>query len=239
MSILRAAKLTTQNWRFKVWKWRNPGSSFKNYFADLAKHDLAQGREHPSLGRVACENQFHHFQERIGIRPDDVCVDYGCGTLRMGIHAIQFLNRGCYWGLDIDHDLLEQGRKLIGPRLEEKAPNLRLITPATIREAASAKPVLLFSLRVLIHVHPAELDEYIANILTIIGDQGRAIITGKWTSGKTFQFGRQSWAHSLEELNRIALCNGGSIGVTAGKDLPLPKFGRAAEGGALEMRSAR
>jgi SAM-dependent methyltransferase len=236
MKILNVAKLAVQNCRFKLWQWRNPGSSFKDYFVDIAKNDLAQGRKHPSLGRVAWERKFHHFQARLGIRPDDVCVDYGCGTLRMGIHAIQFLNRGCYWGLDIDQDLLDQGRRLIRPQVEDKAPNLRVISPATVREAASAKPALLFSLRVLIHVHPYELDEYIANILTIIGEEGRAFITGKWSPGKSFQFGRQSWAHSLEVLNRIAVGNRGHICVAVEKDWPFTKLGKVAKDGALEMR---
>jgi SAM-dependent methyltransferase len=235
MKLLRTAKLVAQNCTFKLWQWRNPGSSFKNYFAGLVKDDLAQGRKHPSLGYVGWEEGFQRFQERNGIRPDDVCVDYGCGTLRMGIHVIRFLNRGCYWGLDIDQNLLDRGRRL-GPELGDKAPNLRVISPATVREAASAKPALLFSLRVLIHVHPDELDEYLGNILTIIRDGGRAVITGKWSPGKTFQFGRQSWAHSLDGLNCIAGRHGGQIHVLEEKDSPLAKTGKLAKGGALEIR---
>jgi SAM-dependent methyltransferase len=236
IKILNDAKLVAQNCMFKLWQWRNPGSSFKDYFADLVKKDLAQGRRHPSLGRILWEERFHNFQARMGIRPDDVCVDYGCGTLRMGIHVIRFLNRGCYWGLDIDQDLLDRGCRTLGPQLEDKAPNLRVISPATVREAASSRPALLFSIRVLIHVHPDELGEYMGNILTIVRDGGRAVITGKWSPAQTFQFGRQSWAHSLEELNRVATANGGQIRVLAEKDWPFIKIGKVARGGALEIR---
>jgi len=236
MKILNSAKLVAQNCRFKLWQWRHPGSSFKNYFADLVKDDLEQGRRHPSLGRIAWEERFHKFQARVGIRPDDVCVDYGCGTLRMGIHVIRFLNRGCYWGLDIDQELLDRGCRMLGPQLENKAPNLRVISPATVKEAASSRPALLFSLRVLIHVHPDELDEYIGNILTIIRDGGRAIISGKWSPAQTFQFGRQSWAHSLAELHRIAAAKGGQVHVLAEKDRPFIEIGKIARNGALEIR---
>jgi SAM-dependent methyltransferase len=236
MKILNTTKLIAQNSMFKLWQWRNTGSSFKDYFTKLVKHDLARGRKHPSLGRVEWEGRFPQFQARLGIRPDEVCVDYGCGTLRMGMHVIRFLNRGCYWGLDIDPDLLDQGRRLLGPQLEIKAPVLRVISPATVREAASAKPTLLFSLRVLIHVHPNELDEYIANILTIIGKRGRGVITGKWSPEKSFQFARQSWAHSFESLNHIVGANNGQIRVLAEKDWPFNKIGKLARAGALEIR---
>ena len=127
-------------------------------------------------------------------------MDYGCGTLRMGVHAIRFLERGRYWGFDIDQALLDEGARLIGAEMEKKAANLRVISASTVREAADATPAFLVSLKVLIHVHPDELDEYFGNILTIIGTSGRAILTGKWSSGEPFQFARQSWAHSLERL---------------------------------------
>jgi SAM-dependent methyltransferase len=236
MKILNSAKIVAQNCMFKLWQWRHPGASFKDYFADLVKNDLAQGRTHPSLGRIAWEERFDKFQARVGLKPDDVCVDYGCGTLRMGIHVIRFLNRGCYWGLDIDQELLDQGFRILGPQLEDKAPNLRVISPATVKEAASAGPALLFSLRVLIHVHPDELEEYMGNILTIIRDGGRAIISGKWSPDQTFQFGRQSWAHSLVEINRIAAANGGQIHVLVEKDRPFVELGKVARVGALEIR---
>ena len=74
--------------------------------------------------------------------------------------------------------------------METKAPNLRVISPATVSEVAAARPAILFSLKVLIHVHPDELDEYLGNILTIIGNSGRAIIMGKSSAGESFQFAR-------------------------------------------------
>jgi len=42
-----------------------------------------------------------------GLKPDDVLVDYGCGTLRMGLHAIRYLAPGNYWGLDINEKVLK------------------------------------------------------------------------------------------------------------------------------------
>src|SRR4029079_10091796 len=97
-----------QNARSKWWRRRHPQTTFKDYFAAIAKDDLARGRQHPSLGEhlkwgdraelcgSSCERLLTY-----GIVPEERFVDYGCGTLRMGVHAIRFLERGRYWGFDI------------------------------------------------------------------------------------------------------------------------------------------
>ena len=53
--------------------------------------------------------------------------------------------------------------------MAEKQPHLRVISDASVAEAAAAKPSLLFSEKVLIHVHPDELVQYFRNVLRIIG----------------------------------------------------------------------
>ena len=79
----------------------------------------------------------------------------------MGVHAIRFLERGRYWGFDIDQALLDEGARLIGPEMETKAPNLRVISASSVREAAQAKPALLVSLKVLVHArHPHRQMEF-------------------------------------------------------------------------------
>jgi hypothetical protein len=49
-----------------------------------------------------------------GLKPEDTCVDHGCGALRIGLHAIRYLERGAYWGLDIEEFLLDEGREEVG-----------------------------------------------------------------------------------------------------------------------------
>ena len=245
MGVLSRAKLAVQNARFRLWRLRNPQATFKEYFAAIAKRDLAHGRQHPSLGEhlkwgdrnALGAASFKHLRKH-GITPQDVCVDYGCGTLRMGIHAIRFLEHGCYWGFDIDQALLDEGARLLGPELEAKAPNLRVISPATVSEVAAARPAILFSLKVLIHVHPDELDEYFGNILTIIGNSGRAIIMGKWSAGESFQFARQSWAHSQDLLTQTIGRKGGRLFVLSAEDSERTDIHNVAKAGTIEIRAA-
>jgi SAM-dependent methyltransferase len=45
-----------------------------------------------------------------GLAPEDELLDVGCGSLRAGIHFVRYLDRGHYYGLDIDERVLRAGR---------------------------------------------------------------------------------------------------------------------------------
>ena len=162
--------------------------------------------------RFSWSRDFRDRRKRIvgfGLRPGDSCVDYGCGN-RVGIHAINYLGKGAYWGLDISDFLLGEGCKLIGETLwQEKQPHLRTISDASVAEAAAAKPSLLFSEKVLIHVHPDELEQYFGNVLRIIGLSGQAIIRGKWNDKRTIKYSSMSWAHSISTIKNLVSAQAG------------------------------
>ena len=105
MGVLSKAKLALQNYRFKLRRRRHPQATFKDYFAAIAKDDLAHGHQHPSLGELLKWGDRNELGAasfkrllKYGITPQDVFVDYGCGTLRIGVHVNRFLQRDRYWG---------------------------------------------------------------------------------------------------------------------------------------------
>ena len=208
-----------KNDRFEEWQRQNPTRSFKDFFAESVVSKLAKGKAHKSLGGNLRDGMFglsgqKTFKRltRYGLQPTDRCVDYGCGTLRVGIHAINYLGPGLYWGMDISAALLKEGRALIGETLwEEKQPHLRVISAETVAEVAAIKPAMLFSIKVMIHVHPNELPEYIRNIMTIIGTSGQAIVIGKWSDEETLQIGELSWLHAGSRVGDIVSANGGCM----------------------------
>ncbi len=249
MRILRTIKLAVQNTQFRIWQRRHPGATFKDYFASIVRNDIQTRRIHPTLGEnlrdgafgEAGKATFKHLLS-FGITPDDVCVDYGCGTLRVGVHAMRFLSPGRYWGLDIDQSLLDTGASLVGRELiREKQPKLRVISPDTVKEAAESKPAFLFSVAVLIHVHPAELDEYFRNILAIVNGSGTALVAGKWSDDKTYQLSRQSWAHSLPGMREMLDPLGARLSVVSENENRPAKHGYKGgiRGGVLELRKPR
>lgn len=74
--------------------------------------------------------QFCYLQEH-GLKPDQRFLDLGCGNLRLGWRAIQFLNPGMYSGIDISPVILDAARKTISEfNLEAKQPALHLVESA-------------------------------------------------------------------------------------------------------------
>jgi hypothetical protein len=201
---------------FKKWQRVNQGKKFRDFFADTLQQKIQQDRKHNILGRELKTGEFGEagakFFEKImsyGVSPDDICVDYGCGTLRLGFHAMNYLKPGRYWGFEIAEFLLDEGRGLVGDRLlEEKKPNLRVISPETVDEVAGLGPQMLFSVRVLKSVHPDELDEYFGNITKIIGTAGRAVIHGHWSDNETFKYGKRKWGHGMPRIKELLARDG-------------------------------
>lgn len=64
-----------------------------------------------------------------GLMPEHTLVDIGCGSLRLGVHAVRYLNKGNYWGTDLNKTLMDAGyeREIILEGLSEKLPRDHLI----------------------------------------------------------------------------------------------------------------
>jgi hypothetical protein len=235
--------MSIKNFKLRKWLKQNPSKSFKDYFASNVEAKLREGKPHASLGGKLLNSEYGvsgagHFKRLIafGLKPGDRCVDYGCGTLRVGIHVINYLEKGAYWGLDISDFLLEEGRKLIGEALwREKQPHLRLISDESVAEAAAAKPSLLFSEKVLIHVHPDELAQYFRNVLRIIGRSGQAIIRGKWSDKNTIAYSSLSWAHSISTIQNLVHAEGGSLIILREEERKLNQTGKTVRFGTLRI----
>lgn len=46
---------------------------------------------------------------REGLDPRHRLLDIGCGSLRLGVRAVPYLDRGHYWGTDLSGDLMQRG----------------------------------------------------------------------------------------------------------------------------------
>ena len=137
------------------------------------------------------------------MRPSDVVVDYGCGTLREGIHLIRYLDAGRYIGLDIDERVLNAGRRLLGhDLLAHKQPHLAIIKPSVISQAATIKPASIVSSYVLSQMPPEDLDEYFDNLAQLTEGGGKAALQVR-LAWRTMQYAKTGWYHNRR------LCPGG------------------------------
>ena len=55
--------------------------------------------------------QFEFLRDQ-GLRPGDRLLDVGCGALRGGVYFIRYLDRGGYYGIDMNASLIRAGREV-------------------------------------------------------------------------------------------------------------------------------
>jgi len=192
---------------YRRWLKHHPGSKFKQFYVDTIKGYLVgEGGPHSTLGpHPIWQKQGGEILQQLielGLRPGDVVVDYGCGTLREGIHLIRFLEADRYIGLDIDERVLDAGRRLVGQDLlVEKKPCLAVINPEIIAQAAAARPAWIVSSYVLSQMPPEDLDEYFDNLVKLMGGGGKAALQLR-LAWRTMQYSRTGWYHNRRQVAR-------------------------------------
>ena len=192
---------------FTHWQRDNPGKKFRDYYVESVSHKLDDGRSHPTLGGSLTDSHVAEsgrpvleYLAGVGLEPEHVCVDYGCGSLRVGRHLMAYVEPGHYWGLDITSRFIDEGVALLGPELTARhRPNLRVINEASLLEVRKARPDFLVSTGVLFHVPPTDLDDYLEQVMACVDDGTRAFLDVP-TSERPTQYSAVSWSYTKESL---------------------------------------
>jgi len=125
--------------------------------------------------RAAAERWLAALVE-LGLRPDDLCVEYGCGSLWCAEPVIRHLEPGRFVGLDATDRFYELGRQRLGGLLTDKQVGLAVISRRTLREIAALKPALVYSHRVLHHVPRRGLARYVRRIASLLNERTILVI---------------------------------------------------------------
>jgi Methyltransferase domain len=112
----------------------------------------------------------------LGLRPEHLCVEYGCGSLWCAEPVIRHLQPSRFIGLDITERFYELGRQRLGSLLVEKQTGLAVISRRTLREVAALKADFVYSHRVLHHVPRRALARYMRNITSLLHEQSALVI---------------------------------------------------------------
>lgn len=107
-------------------------STISNYYdLDLAAQHVKEGSHRGFVGGLWDEVgklQFDYVADQ-GLRRDAKVLDIGCGCLRGGVHFVDYLDSGNYFGIDISESLLQAGfdTEIAALNLQHKLPrgNLR------------------------------------------------------------------------------------------------------------------
>ena len=222
---VRAVPIWLCDQRFRWWSKGHPGGSFADFYVADAERKIRKGRHHSTLGargwatRGSCEVDWNSasFAGRglvnwrqivaLGLRPDMRCVDFGCGSLRLGQHAIRYLAPSNYWGVDLTESFIHAGLRLLPPELiVSNKPRFGVVADELLAEIRDWAPDFIFANAVLQHVSPAELPLFFRRIAAMMAPSSRSYVTFV-ADRRVRRVKAVSWAYPpalLEEQARAA-----------------------------------
>jgi SAM-dependent methyltransferase len=153
-------------------------------YLDFMVKKLAAGAEHSTLGanirdeaytRAKAERWSQRMIEH-GLKPGDLCIEYGCGSLWAAEPIIRYLDKGRFYGIDLTDEFYQVGRARLADLVAEKAVRLGIISEPVLREIAALQPDFLYSRKVLPHVAESALPRYLANVCSVMAPKTFAIL---------------------------------------------------------------
>ena len=137
---------------------------------------MARGERLDTLGlevrdEGATRRKSEHWLARLialGLQPDHLCIEFGCGSLWCAEPIIRHLNRGRFIGLDVTERFYTLGRRRLGSLFGERQVRLDIISQASLRNLAALAPDFVFSHRVLHHVPLRALRSYVQNLSALL-----------------------------------------------------------------------
>lgn len=121
--------------------------------------------------------QFHFLCDQ-GLRPNHALLDIGCGSLRAGVHFIDYLAPGRSTGIDISDRILEAGRPLLARGMSEaKSPRLIRNRDLRSREFADSEFDFVLAQSVFTHMPLADIEECLASVGRVMRPGGQFFFT--------------------------------------------------------------
>lgn len=170
-----------RHWRYYLWRALNPSRPYSDYYVDVVMRKIQSGRHHPAIGSEivagSTSTELLDFLLARGLKPTHCCVDYGCGSLRLGRFLIEFLEPGKYLGLDVTDQFYRMGAShLPEDLLAGKKPFLAVIDAASLAHARDAKPDFIASWHVLSKVPEQQLEDFFRKIIGMMGPNTKAFV---------------------------------------------------------------
>lgn len=234
--IVRSLSQWYSDRAFRRWRKQHPGGSHATFYAAQIERKLASGKAHATLGAgrrgartSGAEWTPETFATRgldlwqqflaLGLEPGMRCVDYGCGSLRLGQHAIRYLDRGSYFGIDVTASFYEAGKRLLGETvLADKQPRFAVLSDAVIADIARWRPAFIFSNAVLTHVPPDEQGQYFARLETMMNADTRAFVTFV-AAPRLKRLRSMTWAGAFDDYVKVAAEAAPSLRLTLGDEV--------------------
>jgi hypothetical protein len=201
---------------------------------------MARGERLDTLGlEVRDEGTTRRKSERwltqliaLGLRPDHLCIEYGCGSLWCAEPIIRHLDRGRFVGLDVTEHFFELGCRRLRPLLDEKQVRLDVISKDVLATTAALAPDFVFSHRVLHHVPRRALRGYMRKLCTLLSERTVLVIEHmpRPLQGSLVRARRYGASDLQRHLPRDWICQTYPFGfVMTHRDRPAPFLAAAQE----------
>jgi hypothetical protein len=179
--------------------WRRPAILLRSIWASLIHRSPERRYERRILRRMArgglvdtlgieirdethtraMAEQWRALLVKLGLGPDHLCVEYGCGSLWCAEPVIRSQRPGRFIGLDVTDRFYNLGRQRLGSLLSEKQVGLATISRRSLEEVAALKPDLVYSHRVLHHVPADGLARFMRNITSLLNERTILVIENR------------------------------------------------------------
>ena len=140
-----------------------------------------------------------------GLKPDMRMLEIGCGNLRAGRLFIDYLEPGCYYGLDISPDILLSAQDTIADYdLRAKLPHLTLVNNLRLHFLPDAAFDFVHAHSVFSHSPIEVVDECLAHVGRILAPGGFFDFTFDRTEGPEHHVLREDFYYRTETLIVLA-----------------------------------
>lgn len=127
-------------------------------------------------GYVGLAKTFDHvgkliflYMKTMGVGPNDIVCDIGCGSLKVGKHLIEYLDKGNYLGVDKEDKLIELGvrNELTETCMEERKPEF-LISSRFEFDKLSKIPTVALAVSLFSHLNENDIVLCFSNLADFV-----------------------------------------------------------------------
>lgn len=152
------------------------------------------------FGRMQSDYLIEH-----GLKPTDRILEIGCGNLRAGRHLIGYLDPGHYHGIDISPEILLSAQRVImEDQLQDKLPQLNLVSDLTLRFFPGSYFNVVHANSVFTHCPIEVIEQCIANVGRIMAPGAMFDFTYYRAADDEYQVHREDFYYRTETLTGLA-----------------------------------
>lgn len=204
LGYLVSAKYILAGWlsgrhEFGRWAFSADNAHVKNRFVDLGE-----------LWGDRARSQFE-FLRRIGLKPGNLFLDYGCAHLATGLEIIPYLGTGNYVGVDVSPRVIERGvRRLSANGISRNSYHVFTVSHPDLPELTGFNFDYIFAYSSLQYLSPDSFRHVVANLGALLAPGGKFIVTVSDGSNSK-ELRAKGMSEFMEYDYRVALESQGGI----------------------------